>query len=177
MNNIISIIIAILILAYIGYNEFFRGFVEYETTVDTVRVVRVDTIEIEKLVPYKEEVFRTDTILITERDTILLTDTVFVFDDYFVERKYTNVLDLDTLGSITAHSTVHRNKLTSLVYETNIQIPQYTIVKEPSGWGIGVMGGYKTISPTIIRYHNNFGYIGNYNFIRNEVQAGIFFNF
>ena len=180
MEKIVSVIVILLILGYVIYCEFFRSYTEYETKIEYITVR--DTLVIHTPTPYKVEV--PVEVEIPVLDTLWLKDTVYIkefvtdlYDKYNTKNYYSNVLDLDTLGIVTVESIVFQNRLERITFYTDLQIPKYTLVPATRNWGIGLMGGYKAISPTFLHSRNKMIYIGNYNVIRNEAQAGVLIRF
>ena len=180
MKNIISSIVILLILGYVIYCEVFRSYTEYEVHVSYEYIDTV--IYRDSLIPYKVEVPKEIDIKVF--DTIWQKDTIYIkefitelFIDYNTKRFYSDTLDLDTLGIITANSIVHKNRLESINFGIGLTVPKYTTSIVDRNWGVGVIGGYKSFSPTVVYTKPKFHYIGSYNLIRNEVQGGLIYRF
>ena len=129
-TSIIIILILIVLLFIQGW--YYKTSIPIETVVTKVET-KIDTVTINSVeyVPQVEtRILPPELIYVDVIDTILINtkvDTAAILTDYYSKYVYQDVLDLDTLGSITVTDTVSQNKIQSRQFTSNIIVPTKTI--------------------------------------------------
>lgn len=126
------IIILVLIVLLLLQGWYYKTYMSIETVVTKIET-RVDTITINSVeyVPQVEtRILPPELIYVDVIDTVLINtkvDTAAILIDYYSKYVYQDVLDLDTLGSVTIIDTVSQNKIQSRQFTSDIIIPTKTI--------------------------------------------------
>lgn len=165
-NERIIYLIVIAALAF-GWLKWPRNSVKIETIPgDSIPY----NIIIEKPVPYDTIIYDTDTLWLAG-DTVKITDTVFVYNDYFKMYNY----KVDTLVSevnVSINSQVTQNRL----YRQDISIlnnRETKIISDQSNlMFIGMSLGDKVILPEISYLYKNNGISIGYNIYNNSIVFG-----
>jgi len=138
-KNIKNIIIVILVIVIIlmqqchGTSFDFSLFPKKdkqltEGTVITKIETKWDTVKFDSLVYVPKYVVKT----ITEHDTIPADiDTISILRDYYAKYFYSDVIDLDSLGTITVNDTISKNSIIWRKVEPSLYIPT-TIINRDS---------------------------------------------
>lgn len=126
------IIILVLIVLLLLQGWYYKTSMPIETVVTKVET-RVDTVTINSVeyIPQVEtRILPPELIYVDVIDTVLINtkvDTAAILIDYYSKYVYQDVLDLDTLGSVTIIDTVSQNKIQSRQFTSDIIIPTKTI--------------------------------------------------
>jgi hypothetical protein len=126
------IIILVLIVLLLLQGWYYKTSMSIETVVTKVET-RIDTVTINSVeyVPQVEtRILPPELIYVDVIDTVLINtkvDTAAILIDYYSKYVYQDVLDLDTLGSVTIIDTVSQNKIQSRQFTSDIIIPTKTI--------------------------------------------------
>ena len=129
-TSIIIILVLIVLLFIQGW--YYKTSMPIETVVTKIET-RVDTVTINSIeyVPQVEtRILPPELIYIDVIDTVLINtkvDTAAILTDYYSKYVYQDVLDLDTLGSVTIIDTVSQNKIQSRQFTSDIIIPTKTV--------------------------------------------------
>ena len=116
---IIMVLIGLLALSW-GRKPEIREKVVVKDTVIYVKVLDLDTVFLPKLITQ----VKTDTVLQVRRDT------VFVYNDYFLERTYKDTLKDDERQFVYLESTVTRNSLVYNRFVSNCKVMDKTVINE-----------------------------------------------
>ena len=96
-----------------------------EGTVITKIVTKWDTISVDSLVYVPKYVTK------TEHDTIPADiDTLSILKDYYTKYFYSDIIDLDSLGTITIDDTISKNSIVWRKVKPSLYIPTTTITRD-----------------------------------------------
>jgi hypothetical protein len=136
-NNIKNIIIMVLVVIIIlmqqcsgpsiDFNLFGKKDTPIEGTVITKIETKWDTVSVDSIVYVPKYVTKT----ITEHDTVPADiDTLSILKDYYTKYFYSDIIDLDSLGTITIDDTISKNSIIWRKVKPSLYIPTTTITRD-----------------------------------------------
>jgi len=136
-NNIKNIIIMVLVVIIIlmqqcsgpsiDFNLFGKKDTPIEGTVITKIETKWDTVSVDSIVYVPKYLTKT----ITEHDTIPADiDTLSILKDYYTKYFYSDIIDLDSLGTITIDDTISKNSIVWRKVKPSLYIPTTTITRD-----------------------------------------------
>jgi hypothetical protein len=135
--------------------------------IDTVRdTIYRDSIQYVDAVDGKPDIIP-DTVIVY-RDTLLLTDTVFVYDDYFVKYVYADTLKNDSSAFIFVRDTIYRNRLFNRYADIEVYNTHTTQII-PKNDRFVTLGAFFVSNPNV----NSFGLKTGLENAKNDFEVGI----
>lgn len=108
-------------------------------------------------IPLPPDTIKVDTIIYKEKikwkfkEIPVNIDTNAILEDYFSKYYYSEIFDMDSLGSITVNDTISRNQIISRYYITNFKFPHTTTTTTITKFhprknliSFGINGGFNT---------------------------------
>ena len=111
----------------IDFNLFGKKDTPIEGTVITKIETKWDTVSVDSIVYVPKYLTKT----ITEHDTIPADiDTLSILKDYYTKYFYSDIIDLDSLGTITIDDTISKNSIVWRKVKPSLYIPTTTITRD-----------------------------------------------
>lgn len=119
---------------------------------------------IDNPIPYDTIIYDTDTLWLAA-DTVKITDTVFVYNDYFKMYSYNDTIKDDSSMTIVRDLKITQNKLYQEKYYTKNNRKTELIMTKDNSLGIGMLIGANLTAP-----------MASYEFGNHQIGAGYNFN-
>lgn len=119
-------------------------------------------------VPYDTIIYDIDTLWLSQ-DTIKLTDTVFVYNDYFKMYSYKDTIKNDSSMTIVRNLQITQNKLYKEQYFTKNNRKTELIMTKDNSFGVGIIVGAQLTAPIVSYEFKNHQIGAGYNFSNSGV--------
>lgn len=135
----------------------------------------------DKLIPYKVEVPRIDSILIPVDSVKLVAKYLELHKEYFTVRYYKDSTNIDSMGYVVTKFKVTQNQASQYSLHYNLEkkkiINTATIANVKNNLYIGGLIGRENVSPIIIfNNKDRCNYFVSYNLVRSEINIGVAVN-
>lgn len=134
-----------------------------------------------KLVPYKVEVPKHDTLYITNNIDSLKKEYTDLYDAYYTSNSYRDTAKIDSSAEVIVSIKVKENTVESLeigLKNDRVTVINTTVVNNEKKYGIGAMVGLKSIVPMMTyTLSNKYNIVGGYEVYSKSPQVGIIYKF
>ena len=180
-NIYLGIILVLIGLVLFSFNRNVKPDTVITTKVDTVKIVNDTTIYKKKLVAYRVDSIRIDTISIP--DTLLREAYVELVKKYNLTRSYFDTIYKDSLNTVILSEQCSQNEIFERKVRVSIQnriINKTTTIEKNNyynGLGFGAIVTPNSLAPSIAYSTKNFIYLGGYDLQEKNIKLGLFYKF
>ena len=177
----LGVILVLLGLVLFSFNRDAKPDTIITTKVDAVKIVKDTTIYKKKLVAYRVDSIRIDTISIP--DTLLREAYVELVKKYNLTRSYSDTIYKDSLNSVILSEQCNQNEIFERKVRVSIQnriINKTTTIEKNNyynGLGLGAIVTPNSLTPSICYSTKNFVYLGGYDLTEKNIKIGLFYKF